>query len=124
MAVNFQRALMWPAITVVLSIAIAWVETKAIPETGMILTTANFVTWLTLVGAWGGWAMVKEGGTYWHAAVAGVALWILCGAVDIVLYGFGSGFGVDAVLPDAVGGSSIILFGALVGGGWAATKGM
>ncbi|HLE95995.1 MAG TPA: hypothetical protein VI997_01385 [Candidatus Thermoplasmatota archaeon] len=122
MAVDYQKGLMWPVITVALVIAVFWLVEKAYAGAEAMIGIAGFAPGLTLIGAWGGWSLVRTGGGYWHGALAGIVLWLTCIVLDVVFFGVLSGAALGDVWGPFLAESSLLFFGALAGGGWAASE--
>jgi hypothetical protein len=77
---------------------------------------------LLAVGAWVGYKTIQFGGTYINAIVAGALLGLL--PIVVQLFGFGMllGRGIPYGILASEFGFAYILYGSLIGGGFALTK--
>ena len=74
---------------------------------------------LLAYGAWVGYRAIGAGGTYLHAIVAAAILGILPIMLDIIGFGQILGRGTDAGVLAGVFGFAVIVFGSLIGAGFA-----
>ena len=112
-------ALMWPVISLIitgmwhLSIEAIWPDLRnsfVAPVIAPILLT---------YGAWAGYGAVRASGSYVMAIVAGAILGVLPFMLQLVGFGILLGRGVDVGLLAGVFTFTMVLFGALIGGGFA-----
>lgn len=121
-AVNYMQALKWPII--------GWVVVD------VIFIAAGF--WDALIamlfpaavslglafGAWTGYKMIAEfRGTVLDVAVGGIVVGAACGILTVVYHVVHGGAVTDATWASGVSSVLVVLFGAVVGGGFALTSG-
>jgi hypothetical protein len=78
---------------------------------------------LLAYGAWAGYRAVASGGSYLTAIVAAIILGVLPLVLDVVGFGLILGRGFDTGLLAGIYGMSVVLFGGLLGGGFASSRG-
>ena len=116
---TLRVALMWPVVSLIitgmwhLTIEAIW------PDLRNTFVPAVLAPLLLAYGAWAGYGAVRASGSYLMAIVAGAILGLLPLMLDIVGFGIILGRGVDVGLLAGVFGFSMVLFGALLGGGYA-----
>jgi len=111
------RALLWPVISLLITGAWHFTVEALWPDLRTFFVPAVLAPILLSYGAWAGWRVVGAGGGYVAAIVAGAIVGLLPLALDVVGFGVLLGRGVDAGTLAGVFGLSMVVFGALVGGG-------
>lgn len=74
---------------------------------------------LLTYGAWVGYQAIGAGGTYLHAILAAAILGILPIVLEVLGFGLILGRGTDAGFLAGVFGFAVIVFGSLIGAGFA-----
>ncbi len=74
---------------------------------------------LLAYGAWVGYRAIGAGGTYLHAIAAAAILGLLPIMLDVIGFGMVLGRGTEAGVLAGVFGFAVIVFGALIGAGFA-----
>ena len=116
------KTLKWPVISLLIVgithfiAEIIWPDLKGIyqpPVTGPVLLA---------FGVWVGYKMIQFGGSYGNVIVAGAILGIL--PIILQVFGFGMilGRGVSQGILAGEFGFAMILYGSLIGGGFALSK--
>jgi hypothetical protein len=112
-------ALMWPIISLLvtggwhLAIEAIWPDLRTTFVPPVLLPV------LLAYGAWAGYRSVAASSSYVVAIVAGVILGLLPFTLQLVGFGLMLGRGFDAGLLGGIFGFTAVLWGALLGGGYA-----
>jgi hypothetical protein len=112
-------ALMWPIVSLLitggwhLAIEAIW------PDLRTTFVPTVLLPVLLAYGAWAGYRSVAAGGSYLVAIVAGVILGVLPFTLQLVGFGIMLGRGFDPGLLAGIFGFTAVLWGALLGGGFA-----
>ncbi len=111
--------LMWPIISLLitggwhLTIEAIW------PDLRTTFVPTVLMPVLLAYGAWAGYRSVGAGGSYVVAVVAGAVLGLLPFTHQLVGFGLMLGRGFDAGLLGGIFGFTAVLWGSLLGGGFA-----
>jgi len=116
---TLARTLTWPVISLLITGVLHFTAEAVWPDLKAVFLPATLAPLLLAYGLWAGYRAIGSGGTYGHALAAGVILGILPLALDVVGFGIVLGRGVQAGGLAGVFGFAMILFGSLVGGGFA-----
>ena len=122
------RTLKWPVISLLITGATHFMLEAIWPDLRNTFIPAVLAPILLAYGAWVGYRAIGAGGTYLHAIVAAAILGILPIMLDIIGFGQILGRGTKAGVLAGVFGFAVIVFGSLIGAGFAlsgreATKG-
>jgi hypothetical protein len=115
----FYRTLKWPVISLLITGATHFTLESIWPDLRNTFGPTVLGPILLSYGAWVGYRAVGAGGTYLHAIAAAAILGILPIALDIVGFGVILGRGTDAGLLAGVFGFAVVVFGSLIGAGFA-----
>jgi hypothetical protein len=117
------RGLTWPIISLLIVGGSHFIAEVARPELAAFVTPAVLMPLHLVAGAWAGHRTVEVGGTFVHGIVAGAILGLLPVALNLV--GFGAILGRDpaTVTTTAIFGFFTILWGGILGAGYAADRG-
>ena len=115
----FVRTLTWPVISLLVTGATHFTLEAIWPDLRNTFVPPVLAPILLAYGAWVGYRAIGAGGTYLHAIVAGIVLGILPVVLDIVGFGLILGRGTDAGVMSGVFGMAVIVFGSLIGSGFA-----
>ena len=111
------RAIAWPIVTL-LVIGASHLAAEAIrPELHDLVGLAAVMPIYLAIGGWAGFSVVRAGGTFVHALVAGALLGLLPAMLQLV--GFGVLLGRDGatVTTSALFGLAGMFWGGTIGGG-------
>ena len=111
--------LKWPVISLLLTGGLHFTLEAVWPDLKTIFTPAVLAPLLLAYGAWVGYRAVTGGGNYGHAILAAAILGILPLMLDVVGFGILLGRGTHAGLLAGIFGFSFIVFGSLIGSGFA-----
>jgi hypothetical protein len=118
-ALVIQRILMWPIIALVIT-GLAHFAIEAIwPDLRNFFVPSALAPLLLAYGAWVGYRAIKFGGGFLPALAAGVILGLLPLGLDVIGFGIVLGRGVNQGVLSGVFGMAYIVFGTLVGLGFA-----
>jgi hypothetical protein len=115
----FAKTLKWPVISLLIVGSVHLLLEMVLPDLKTIFVPTVVAPVLLAFGLWVGYSMVQGGGNFGHAVVAAVLLGLLPIALDIVGFGIILGRGVQPGLLNGLFGFSMILWGALISGGFA-----
>lgn len=113
----FYKTLKWPIISLLVS-GIFHFSIEAIwPDLSNLFIAPALAPLLLAYGTWVGYKTIKNGGSYINAIAAAVIL----GALPLLLetFGFGKILGFEGRALVGLFAFSIILFGSLIGSGYA-----
>lgn len=113
------RTLKWPVISLLITGATHFMLEAIWPDLRNTFVPAVLAPILLAYGAWVGYRAISAGGTYLHAVVAAAILGILPIILDIIGFGQILGRGTDAGVLAGVFGFAVIVFGSLIGAGFA-----
>ena len=111
--------LLWPVVSLLLTGVWHFTIEAIWPDLRTTFVPAVLAPLLLAYGAWAGVRSAEASGSYVMAIVAGAIVGVLPLALDVVGFGLILGRGLDAGLLAGVFGFSMVLFGALLGGGFA-----
>jgi hypothetical protein len=115
----FYRTLKWPVISLLVTGATHFTLEAIWPDLRNAFIPPVLAPILLSYGAWVGYRAIGAGGTYLHAIAAAAILGILPILLDIVGFGVILGRGTDAGVQAGVFGFAVIVFGSLLGAGFA-----
>ena len=115
----FVKTLTWPVISLLVTGATHFTLEAIWPDLRNTFIPPVLAPILLAYGLWVGYRTIGAGGTYLHAIVAGVVLGILPVVLDIVGFGVLLGRGTDAGVMAGVFAMAVIVFGTLIGAGFA-----
>lgn len=115
----FVKTLTWPIISLLVTGATHFTLEAIWPELRNTFIPPVLAPILLAYGLWAGYRAIGAGGTYLHAIVAGIVLGVLPVVLDVVGFGVILGRGIDAGTMAGVFGMAIIVFGSLIGAGFA-----
>ena len=115
----FYRTLKWPVISLLITGATHFTLEAIWPDLRNTFVPAVLAPILLSYGAWVGYRAIGFGGTYLHAIAAAAILGILPIVLDVVGFGVILGRGTDAGTMAGVFGFAVIVFGSLIGAGFA-----
>jgi hypothetical protein len=115
----FYRTLTWPVISLLVTGGLHFTLEAIWPDLKVTFIPAVLAPLLLTYGAWVGYRAIGAGGTFVHAIVAAAILGILPLVLDIFGFGVILGRGVQAGELAGIYGFAFILFGSLIGSGFA-----
>ena len=115
----FYGTLKWPVIGLLITGAIHFLLEAIWPDLRNTFVPPVLAPILLAYGAWVGYRAIGVGGTYLHAIAAAAILGILPIVLDVVGFGQILGRGTQAGVLAGVFGFAVIVFGALIGAGFA-----
>jgi len=115
----FVKTLSWPIISLLVTGATHFTLEAIWPDLRNTFIPPVLAPILLVYGLWVGYRAIGAGGTYLHAIVAGIVLGVLPVVLDIVGFGLILGRGTDAGVMAGVFGMAVIVFGSLIGAGFA-----
>jgi len=118
----FSKTLKWPVISLLIVGGIHFIAEAILPGLREVFVPAVVAPLLLVFGLWVGYKMVQFGGHYGHVVAVGAILGILPVVLDIVGFGVILGRGLEFGVLAGTLGFGMILFGSLVGGGFALSK--
>jgi hypothetical protein len=113
------NTLKWPVISLLITGGLHFTLEAIWPDLRNFFIPPVLALILLAYGLWVGYRATQVGGTYLHAVVAAAILGILPILLDIVGFGVILGRGYEAGLLAGVFGFASIIFGSLVGAGFA-----
>ena len=116
------KTLKWPVISLLITGSFHFVMEAIWPDLRNTFIPAVLAAMLLAYGAWVGYKAIYNGGNYLNAIVYAALLGIL--PIVLETFGFGMilGFGTGARFLVGVYAFSMILFGSLVGSGFALSR--
>lgn len=117
------KSLMWPVITLLIIGAVHFIEEASVPALQTVYTPPVIAAVIVGVGITVGYRTVQSGGNLLNVIVNGAILGLLPVMLDMVGFGMLLGRGLAAGTLAAIVGFSVIFWGAVVGGGFALSKG-
>jgi hypothetical protein len=116
------KTLKWPVISLLITGGTHFILEAIWPDLKNIFVPAVLAPMLLTYGVWVGYKTIQNGGNYLFAIVGAVILGIL--PVVLETFGFGMilGFGAAARFLVGVYALGMILFGSLIGSGFALSK--
>jgi hypothetical protein len=115
----FYKTLKWPVISLLITGAFHFTIEAIWPDLKTTFIPAVLAPLLLVYGLWVGYRAIQFGGTYLHAILAAAILGILPIVLEIVGFGVILGRGVQDRELAGIFAFSFILFGALIGAGFA-----
>ncbi len=114
------KTLKWPVISLLVTGATHFVIEAVWPDLQKLFIAPSLAPLLMAYGLWVGYKAIHNGGNFLNALVAGAIL----GVLPLVLetFGFGMILGFSGRFLVGVYAWAMIVFGALVGGGFALSK--
>lgn len=114
--------LTWPIVSLLLTGTWHFTVEAIWPDLRNAFVPAVLSPLLLAYGAWVGYRSVRATNNYVLAIVAGAVLGLLPLMLEVVGFGIILGRGFDAGLLAGIYGFSMVLFGALLGGGFATSR--
>lgn len=111
--------LKWPVVSLLMTGGLHFTLEALWPDLKNIFIPAVLAPLLLAYGAWVGYRAIAGGGNYGHAILAAAILGVLPILLDVVGFGILLGRGTHAGLLAGIFGFSFILFGSLIGSGFA-----
>jgi|SRR3990172_393443 len=118
----YVKALKFPVLSAVIVGLLHLISEAILPDLQGIFIPAVVAPVPLAFGVWTGYKMVQFGGKYRDVIVAGVILGILPLILQLVGFGWILDRGMDAGKLAGVLGFDMVLFGSLIGGGFALSK--
>jgi hypothetical protein len=115
----FYRTLKWPVISLLITGALHLTAEAIWPDLRNTFIPPVLAPILLAYGLWVGYRAIGAGGTYVHAIIAAAILGILPVVLDVVGFGLILGRGTEAGVLAGVFGLAVIVFGSLIGAGFA-----
>lgn len=116
------KALRWPIISLLITGGLHFTAEAIWPDLRTAFVPPTLAPLLLVYGLWVGYRVVGLGGTYGHAILGAAILGALPIALDIVGFGIVLGRGVEAGTLAGVFGFLVIVFGSLIGSGFALSR--
>jgi len=116
------KTLKWPVISLLITGTIHFVVEMVMPDLRNTFQPPVLAPLLLAFGIWVGYKMVMFGGNYGQVIFAGAILGILPVILDVFGFGIILGRGIQLGVLAGVFGFCMILFGSLIGGGFALSK--
>lgn len=116
------RTLKWPVISLLIVGLTHFVAEIILPDLKNVFLPPVLTPLLLAFGIWVGYKMVQFGGNYGNVILAGAILGVLPVIVEVVGFGILLGRGVSQGVLAGVFGFAMILYGSLIGGGFALSK--
>lgn len=111
--------LKWPVVSLLITGALHFTIEAVWPDLKNFFIPPVLTPVLLAYGAWVGYRTIQLGGNYVQVIIGGVILGILPLVLDIVGFGLVLGRGVAAMQLAGIFGFAVIVFGSLLGGGFA-----
>jgi hypothetical protein len=115
----FYRTLKWPVISLLVTGAVHFALEAIWPDLRNTFIPPVLAPILLAYGAWVGYRAIGIGGTFLHSVVAAAILGILPIVLDVVGFGMILDRGTQAGVLAGVFGFAAIVFGSLIGAGFA-----
>ena len=118
----YAKTLRWPVISLLIVGITHFIAEVIWPDLKNIYQPPVLAPLLLAFGIWVGYKTIQFGGSYSNVIVAGAILGVL--PIIVELFGFGMilGRGVPQGILAAEFGFAMILYGSLIGGGFALSK--
>jgi len=117
-----RAGLVWPIVSLLITGMWHFTVEAIWPDLRNVFVPAVLGPILLAYGAWAGYRTANAGGGYVGAIIAGAILGVLPLMLEIVGFGIILGRGSDVGLLAGIFGFSMVLFGALLGGGFATAR--
>lgn len=118
----FIKTLKWPVISLLVTGMLHFVLEAVRPDLQTFFIPPVLALILLPYGAWTGYKAIHYGGTYVLAVVAAIILGLLPLMLDTVGFGMILGRGTTWGVSAGLFGFSLIVFGALIGSGFALSR--
>lgn len=116
------ESLRWPVFALIVT-GTAHLAAEALrPDLRNDFTPATIGPILLVYGLWVGYRVVAGGASFGSAVGAGIVVGLLPLALDVVGFGIVLGRGVDAGLTAGAFGFLVVVFGAIAGAGFEASR--
>jgi hypothetical protein len=116
------KTLKWPVISLLITGGVHFMAEAILPDLKNVFLPSVVGPVLLAFGIWAGYKTIELGGTYGNAILSGVILGILPVVLDVVGFGIILGRGVSTGFVLGVFGFCMVLFGSLIGSGFALSK--
>ena len=114
--------LMWPVVSLLITGGLHFTAEAVWPDLRNTFIPPTLAPLLLAYGLWVGYRTVDRGGTYLHAILFAAILGILPIVLDVIGFGVILGRGTQAGTLAGVFGFGMILFGSLIGSGFALSR--
>jgi len=118
----YYRTLLWPVVSLLVTGVVHFTMEAIWPELHAVFVPSVLAPALLAYGAWIGYRMVGAGGAYLDALVAGVIVGVLPIILEVVGFGIVLGRGAQPGLLAGLFGFTMIVFGAVLGGGFVLSR--
>ena len=116
------KTLKWPVVSLLITGGVHFTVEAVLPDLKNIFIPPVLSPVLLAFGIWVGYKAIHNGGNYLNAIVAGAMLGVLPFLLDSVGFGVLLGRGVQWGILAGIFGFSMILFGSLIGSGFALSR--
>jgi hypothetical protein len=117
-----RSALVWPIVSLLITGSWHFAIEAIWPDLRNAFVPAVLAPLLVAYGVWAGYSTVRDGGSYVTAIVAGGILGVLPLMLQTLGFGLILGRGLDAGTLTGIFAFSMVLFGSLLGGGFAVSR--
>ena|SRR3990172_8613005 len=118
----YVKTLKFPIISAVIIGLLHLISEAIVPDLKGLFQPSVVALVVTALGIWVGYKAVQFGGNYGSVIGVGVILGILPLFLQIVGFGLLLGRGMTAGVQGGIFGFDMVLFGSLIGGGFALSK--
>lgn len=118
----YGKTLKFPIISIVIVGLLHLIAEAIFPDLKGAFQPPVVAPLLAAFGIWVGYKAVQFGGNYGHVIVCGLILGVLPLILQIVGFGLLLGRGMTAGVLGGIFGLLVVLFGSLIGGGFALSK--
>lgn len=116
---TMTATLTWPIVALLVTGGIHFSLEAARPDLRDLFVPATLAPLLLAYGAWTGASAIRNGGGLVEAVAGAAILGLLPLALDVVGFGMLLGRGTDAGLQAGLFGFAMVLFGGIIGTGYA-----
>ena len=116
------KTLKWPVICLLVAGGIHIAAEVAMPDLKTIFVPSVLSPLLLAFGAWAGYRAVQNGGNLVHAILSGAILGLMAVVLHVGVFGMMLGRGVEPELLGGIATLCLMVWGSLVGGGFALSK--
>ena len=116
------KTLKWPVVSLLITGGVHFTVEAVLPDLKNIFIPPVLSPVLLAFGIWVGYKAIHNGGNYLNAIVAGAMLGVLPFLLDSVGFGVLLGRGAQWGILAGIFGFSMILFGSLIGSGFALSR--
>jgi hypothetical protein len=116
------KSLKWPVISLLITGGFHFMIEAVMPDLKTTFIPPVLACLFLAYGVWAGYKTINNGGNYLTAIVAGVVIGLLPIVLDTVGFGLILGRGLQWGVLTGVFGFSMLLFGSLIGSGYALSR--